>query len=307
MKFMVEFRAHWLPHDWEQNVQSEILSTHLYPKKQHFEEWASAIQSLNVSLHGTASHLDDDHICLQLEAGLDEDLQNIACDAKAHEKLSLHPWIAKIKDLDNHQIIQQKCVAEAVEKAMKLNKKPFSSSSCYANTSSIDLKTTNPSNSSSYDFPPKLTNKERCLLMEHEGCLKCHKFYVGHHASQCSTVTSGKGYKPLTMQDAHHAKAICSSKGSSTSNSNTVASITDVFSPSQTKDFITAVFPTLASGAVKDGSFYEGSDNSFASMSTKPHIKSKHFIWTCSLTGPAVDLPVIKFSLIDNGCHMVLI
>ena len=89
MEFMVEFRAHWLPHDWEQNIQSKILSTHLYPKKQHFKEWASAIQSLNVSLCGTASHLDDDHICLQLEAGLDEDLQNIAHDAKAHEELSL--------------------------------------------------------------------------------------------------------------------------------------------------------------------------------------------------------------------------
>ena len=24
--FMTEFRAHWLPHDWEQNIQSKILS-----------------------------------------------------------------------------------------------------------------------------------------------------------------------------------------------------------------------------------------------------------------------------------------
>ena len=190
---------------------------------------------------------------------------------------------------------------------MRSNKKPFSSSSHYANTFSINSKTTNPSNSSSCDFPPKLTNEEQCLLMEHEGCLKCRKFYVGHHAHQCSTVTSGKGYKPLTVQDAHCAKAIHSSKGSFTSNSNTVASITDVSSSSQTKDFIAAVFPTLASGAVEDGSFSEGSNNSFASVSTKPHIKSKHFIWSCSLTGPAVDLPVIKPSLIDNGCHMVLI
>ena len=190
---------------------------------------------------------------------------------------------------------------------MKSNKKPFSSLSRYANTSSIDSKTTHSSNSSSRDFPLKLTDEERCLLMEHEGCLKCCKFYVGHRASQCSTVTSGKGYKPLTVQDAHCAKAICSSKGSSTSNSNTIASITDVSTPSQTEDFIATVFPTLASGAIRDGSFSEGSDNSFASMSTKPHTKSRHFIWSCLLTGPAVDLPVMKPSLIDNGCHMVLI
>ena len=87
---MVEFRACWLPYDWEQNVWSKILSAHLYPKKQCFKEWASAIQSLNVSLCGTASHLDDDRIRLQLEAGLNKDLQNIAHNAKAHEELSLH-------------------------------------------------------------------------------------------------------------------------------------------------------------------------------------------------------------------------
>ena len=137
-----------------------------------------------MSLHGTASHLDDDRIHLQLEAGLDKDLQNIAHNAKANEELSLHPWIAKIKDLDNCQIMQQKCVVEAVEEVMKSNKKPFSSSSRYANTSSINSKTTNPSNSSSCDLPPKLTDEEQCLLMEHEGCLKCCKLYAGHHASQ---------------------------------------------------------------------------------------------------------------------------
>ena len=32
-EFMVEFRACWLPHNWEQNIWSKILSTHLYPKK----------------------------------------------------------------------------------------------------------------------------------------------------------------------------------------------------------------------------------------------------------------------------------
>ena len=105
---MTEFRARWLPHDWEQTIRSKILSARLYPRKQRFEEWAASIQSLNVSLRGTPSHLDDDCICLQLEAGLDEDLQTLARDAKAYEELSLHPWITKIKDLDNRRSIQRK-------------------------------------------------------------------------------------------------------------------------------------------------------------------------------------------------------
>ena len=78
-------------------------------------------------------------------------------------------------------------------------------------------------------------------------------------------------------------------------------------SQNQTKDFIAAVFPSLLSSAVGDGSFLEGSDNSFASVSESPHIKSKHFIWDCLLTGPKVDFPVTKPALINNGCHIILI
>ena len=199
--FMIEFRARWLPHDWEQTVRSKILSARLYPKKQKFEDWASSIQSLNVSLRGTNSHLDDDRIRLQLEAGLDEDLQQAARDSNTHDEQSLHPWIAKIKELDNKRIIQRKRVAEAVEEAMKSNKKPFTSSSRYANTA--DGKTTPTSSSSTTrDFPPKLTEEERRLLMEHLGCLKCRQFYAGHRAHQCTTTLSGKGYKSLTEKNA---------------------------------------------------------------------------------------------------------
>ena len=311
-EFMVEFRARWLPHDWEQNVRSKILSARLYPKKQRFEEWAASIQSLNVSLRGTASHLDDSRIRLQLEAGLDEELQISARDAKAHEEESLHPWISKIKDLDNRRIIQRKRVAEAVEEAMKSNKKPFTSSSRYANTS--DNKSSSASSaSSSRDFPPKLTDEERRLLMEHAGCLKCRKFYAGHRAHQCNTTISGKGYKVLTAQDAQRAKGAHASKSPNTQTNNNVsmnniASISEVpQKPNQTDDFIAAVFPSLSSSAVGDGSFSDGSDSSFAPVSPPPPLKSKHFIWNCTLTGPAVTFPINKPSLIDNGCHMVLI
>ena len=302
--FMTEFRARWLPHDWEQNLRSKILSARLFPKKTHFEDWAASIQSLNVSLRGTPSHLDDDRIRLQLEAGLDKDLQTAARDAKAHEEMSLHPWIAKIKELDNCRIIQRKRVAEAIEEAMKSNKKPFSSSSRYANTS--DSKSTPPLASSSRKFPPKLTDEERRLLMEHLGCLKCRKFYAGHRAHQCTTTISGKGYKALTAQDAQRAKAANSAKTPPSSQLNTVASISEVPN-NKSDDFIAAVFPNLLSGLIGDGSYSENSDSSFSSVSKQPPLKSKHFIWNCSLTGPAVTFPITTPSLIDNGCHMVLI
>ena len=304
-EFMTEFRSRWLPHDWEQTLRSKILSARLYPKKQRFEEWASSIQSLNISLRGTTSHLDDARIRLQLEAGLDEDLQTAARDAKAHDEQSLHPWITKIKELDNKRIRQRKRVAEAVEETMKSNKKPFTSSSRYANTS--DPKNTTSSSLTTRDFPPKLTEEERRLLMEHQGCLKCRRFYAGHRAHQCSTTISGKGYKQLTAQDAQRAKSAQSTKPSSSSQINTVASITEAPPVNETEDFIASVFPSLSAAAIGNGSLSESSDSSFSSVSEPPPIKSKHFIWDCSLIGPAVTFPVTKSALIDNGCHMVLI
>lgn len=45
--FMTKFSSHWLPHDWEQMVRSKILGAQLEPKTQHFEMWATSLQSLN--------------------------------------------------------------------------------------------------------------------------------------------------------------------------------------------------------------------------------------------------------------------
>ena len=89
---------------------------------------------------------------------------------------------------------------------------------------------------------------------------------------------------------------------------NNVASVSEAPQTSnQMEDFIAAVFPSLSSGTVGDGSFSDNSDSSFAPVSPTPPLKSKHFIWNCTLTGPAVTFPINKPSLIDNGCHMVLI
>ena len=256
----------------------------------------------HVSLRGTDSHLNDEQIRLQLEAGLDEDLQQAACDAKTHDEKALHPWVAKIKELDNHRIIQCKRVAEAVEEAMKSNKKPFTSSSRYANTSDSKPTQTSSSSTTSFtrDYPPKLTDEEHRLLMDYFGCLsKCGKFFAGHRAHQCTTTISGKNYKTLTEKDAQRAKAAHDAKPSG-SQINTVATVSDASPKTENEDFVAAVFP---SGYISDNSF-SGSDSSYASVSTPPPIKSKHFIWDCILNGPSVTFPVTKPLLIDNGCHM---
>lgn len=58
------------------------------------------------------------------------------------------------------------------------------------------------------DFPPKLTNKEKTLLWDNEGCFRCRKFYVDHKSKECKTdFPLGKNYKELVQADADTAKA----------------------------------------------------------------------------------------------------
>ena len=184
--------------------------------------------------------MDNDCIQLQLEAGY----------SQGHKENLLHPWISRIKDLDNHYIIQWKRVAEAVEEAMHSNKKLFTSSSCMANIPSNESKSSNSLASTTtfiHNYPPKLTEEECQLLMDHTGCLKCHRFFASHRAHQCIITISGKNYKTLTLQDVQCAKTAQNAKNSK-SQTNVIASITDTTSPNQTEDFIDVVFPTLLSG-----------------------------------------------------------
>lgn len=72
-EFMKEFCKCWLPHNWEQAIQMQMLNTHLNPS-QHFQPWAAQILSHNISLQNTPSHMTNAQLCTQLEAALDKEL-----------------------------------------------------------------------------------------------------------------------------------------------------------------------------------------------------------------------------------------
>ena len=76
--FMAEFRTRWLPKNWVEDVCNEILGSRLDPKVTTFESWSAKIQTLNVALRGTDSHLDDNQMCRQLEANIDLELRSLA-------------------------------------------------------------------------------------------------------------------------------------------------------------------------------------------------------------------------------------
>ena len=156
--------------------------------------------------------------------------------------------------------------------------------------------------SSSTTYPPKLTDDERRLLHEHEGCLKCHAFYAGHRADKCTTTLSGKNYKQLTLQDALRAKA---NKGGTRNPPLAAITIPTIETENNdSNDLLVAIFPTAAAA---DTSFSDTANSSLSSVSSPPTLKCNHFIWNCVVNSSTARAPVNETALIDSGANMVFI
>ena len=69
----------------------------------------------------------------------------------------------------------------------------------------------NAHNESTRCYLPKLQEKEKQLLNEHEGCTCCRRFYTGHRAKDCqmtanNTWPDAETYIPLTLKMALASK-----------------------------------------------------------------------------------------------------
>jgi hypothetical protein len=305
--FMKAFRKRWLDHNWEHDVLTEIRTSRLVPPGS-FDDWASKILSLNVSLRNTPSHLTEPEIRKQLDVALDVELRTLAKDNKLNDITDLQDWMDQVRSLDNRRKFER----ERVEKMLKdfgyekpnnartnTNNRYQPYNSANRNNNARSGNATASSLPPNFKFPPKLTEPERKLLFEHEGCLRCRTFYAGHFSSQCTSAASGENYKPRTIQDALRAKAL------KTTRPPPVASITEVATDGGSAiDLVAAIFPDSMTA---DHTLSEGSEPSFASVSTAPPLKVKHLLWDCVLTRPSDHTTVKTRSLIDSGAHMVLI
>jgi hypothetical protein len=175
------------------------------------------------------------------------------------------------------------------------------------------------SSSSSSSRPPKLTSTEIEIIKACNGCFKCRKIYLpkDHINTEANKKTcnfpSGENYKALTWDFANKlkemrardsrkaAKPVASALNTSTSTPST-SSITDANS-SDNSNFVASMFGPLASAAV----IGNGSFSSEGDISVSQPFKSKHYVWRCSIDGPADEFPLKISTLIDNGAHMVLI
>ncbi|KIM88189.1 hypothetical protein PILCRDRAFT_3223 [Piloderma croceum F 1598] len=214
-EFMVEFRVNYLEEDWESTTRCQLLA--MTQGNQSFRNYAVALQAKNSLLINMPSYLQKDKLRHQIEARIDAKLAK-KCDAeKLNNIVDFKKWLADVRRL-NENIRSDRLELENV---MKINRDMNCRNNYLAepsrcsnipNTTTPSSSAANPSNaatsSSTPRYAPCLTELERQLLMDNEGCFKCRKPFADHRSKDCpNNFPNGVGYRPLTQSDVDRASA----------------------------------------------------------------------------------------------------
>ena len=221
-------------------------------------------------------------------------------------------WIAAVCLIDEACAVETKRHCELFEemidhqaKCQNTKTDTLRGPSHRGNTSQSNTTSTTSSSTLSFVKLPPLTDNERTLLNEHDGCTKCRHFYTDHHSQSCPDgFPSGKGYKTLSVADALSAKkAKAVAKPSIKPVAATSASIETVDSDDELSA-TAAILPNSPGNYASDSD--EDWDVSCHEVSHAP-LRSEHLIWNCQINSLTSDFPVKTRTLINNSAHLVLI
>jgi hypothetical protein len=282
-EYLAEVRSYWLASDWADVVRQKMLSSTQGNKP--FNEWAVDVQSQNTLLRGSTSHLDDTHLRYHLESHMHADLAADYRELKVTET-DLRKWIEIVRLLDERRLREATRQKEAVEAALRVER---NRSNTKVPTPRYNAKSGSSATTSSthraFTRLPALTEDERRLLRENDGCFKCRQPFAGHTSNICTTgFPDGASYKTLTS-------AIIAAKKTKQGN-RMVASV----GASEETTAIAVVMPSAVLG--------DGTDSGEECVAP---IQTSHLRWDCLVDGPAVPSPVPVSALIDHGSSLVLI
>src|SRR5882762_4084903 len=159
-------------------AHQRITLSRMHQDASSFWEFQQAIQTTNVLLKGTPHHLDDKKLRERIEAGMDQVLYVQATNAKYNEIVELRDWLSKVKSLDDEKHFehlqaikaseQSAAASCAVSHANTINQSQngvLTSPSCKANSGPTASAPADSAAAKS-DYPPKLTEEEKALLLK---------------------------------------------------------------------------------------------------------------------------------------------
>ncbi|KAJ3476362.1 hypothetical protein NLI96_g11206 [Meripilus lineatus] len=288
--FKDEMKDEFLPKDWEDEFRLKVIDMR-HRKTEEFREFMIRFERANMVLRGTRFFLEGQNLTNQLEAAACDDLRKMIIHKKELAAIwtkplsdvkKLREWRNEVILLDRKRMEERSRIAEFVAAANIVNKPTPSSSR---------PRTDPPAGTTRL---PKLTDAEKTVLSNHNGCFKCRKFYANHKATDCKNPwPDAKTYKTITEADGLAAQA----KQGKTSTSKPVASIMEI---GETIAAIRSYSPLAATTGVLD----TGTDSDeYVKQISVPHI-----IWPGLIhneNGPT--WPRVYDMLINCGSPSVLI
>ncbi|KAJ6490459.1 hypothetical protein DFH09DRAFT_947820, partial [Mycena vulgaris] len=299
-EFMKEFKEKFLDDDWETLVRSDVMSMR-QADDQTFDQFATSLIS-HTSLLADTAPIGDVQTRHQLEAGMADDLRFICMRNDKLKELIAKPtstldqYIRAVNRLDEERRrnldVQHRLIAEANKENKRKVRESDNDDRAPKRRETKSGKSTSTSSSSTNPYPPKLTDSERELLKDNEGCNRCRKPFAGHRFAECPDPMTADNHFVVTerlVADARKAR-----KGKSSSSG----------SAPSTKSAVAAVMPPITGDSDTSGSVE--SDLSDVSNASPPH-SIPHLVWPCLLDGASDSFPLPVDALIDDGCHLVLV
>lgn len=182
--FMLKFRSLVLVKGWQGKLKTSILG--MRQEDRRFNEFYNLLDSRNILLRGSSSHLDQAKVRETLESSMTKELSGRVEYEKVDQITVFEDWIAEVRRVDDYMFTKRE------ERARIPRRAALAEPSRNANTSSSSAPATASSSSSAPkaeyregDRPKKMTQEERDLLAANGGCFKCRRLFVYHMSGDC--------------------------------------------------------------------------------------------------------------------------
>ncbi|KAJ3480306.1 hypothetical protein NLI96_g8441 [Meripilus lineatus] len=294
--FQAEIKKELLPRDWVDKFRFGLANRH-QDENEEFWDFANHFESMNSVLLGTEHYLEGRPFIDKITANTCEDLRIAILTKKGLKEITeFVEWRETVATMDEKRLSER-------NKFLKL----LAATRASTNTSTPSSHAATPSNSNTNTNNPrlpKLTEEERVLLVKHDGCYKCRRFYAGHCAPQCpNNFPDAKSYRQLSENDALAAAR----KGKQVAQ-RTVAAVADPLGSGSTAPLTTIAAVRASPSALTTGVLGYGTDSDDDLCVPLPPLFVSHLYWNAILHnshGPT--WPRAVKMLIDSGSPTVLI
>ncbi|RDB19148.1 hypothetical protein Hypma_014228 [Hypsizygus marmoreus] len=296
-QFIARMHVKWLKPGWEADILTKL---HSFQGDKGFEAWVGEVRRANTTIADSTNHIANNKLIAHLLIRINNDLRDEYTTSDHDHCLTnltdVDEWITAVTKIDEGlQRIQAKADKVFLCAAINIGSS-LGTAAAKAPKTTLNKNVVNTSASSSITstapgkWVGKLSEHERELLMNHQGCLKCRKLYSGHQAKDCTAPPLLRAeYIPLTDDIANTAKTAWEKKRKATGNRTTAIPVAAIFENA---------VATITDGS-SDGDEHEDHHAS-------EYVLPKHLWWTCHVVAPAC-LPTPVNALIDSGAPPAMI